>query len=330
MSIQLFNPLENLHLNDNTCFLSGEDLTTPEALSIFPEWMMDRFGLREKRFKMMDKMNEVAYKDLNLPCSIAVKEKFEALEKEVETAFNEGYEAVKAFDSHKLFIWMSKIVYGILYHDLVIEKKVKERQSSEMSISPILQERFGLFHLFLQSFIAPITFTGDLRPWSISVVRLKYSKDICNYRDDSVNMIFSLGVNGFGIIGCLLDNGTVVKEYQPLIDKIGDTVLHPVQFEELCARFQYSSYLLDYKPTYRMKETEDSWVVEALPIVSDGKTPVFDKWDEDTFATVLEGYFKPWGLTKKEIITPPNSPISFLENEVTHQFISPESVKLPF
>jgi len=330
MSVQLYNPLENLHLDDDTCFLSGEDLLTKETLTIFPEWMMDRFGLRNQQFKMMDKKSEVSYEDLNLPCSPAVKQKFEELEKELETAFEGGYEAIKAFDSQKLFIWMGKIVYGILHHDLVIEKKLKQAQGLEMRMSPVLKERLGLFHLMLQSFIAPITFIGDLRPWSVSVVPLKYSKDILNYRDDSVNMIFSLGVNGFGIIGCLLDNGTVVKEHQYLVDKIGDAVLHPIQFQELCARFQYSSYLLDCKPTYRIQETESGWEIEALPIVSDGKTFVFDRWKEDTFATVLEGYFKPWGLTKKDIIKPPNSPISFLENEVTHEFILPENIQLPF
>lgn len=322
--------INNLNFDENTCFLSGEDISTKETLSIFPEWVMDRFGMRELQFKMMDKANEVSYEDLVLPCSSAVKQKFEELEKEVKAAFEGGYEAINTVDSYKLFIWMGKIVYGILYHDLIIEKRAQKNKSSEMNISPILQERFRLFHLMLQSFISPITFTGKLRPWSVSIVRVKYSKDICNYRDDTVNLVFSLGINGFGIIGCLMDNGAVVKEQQHIIDKIGDTVLHPIQFEELCARFQYSRYLLAHKPSYHIQETNSGLEIETLPIVLDEKIPVFDKWDEVMFASLLEGYFKPWGLTKKEIITPPNSPISFLENEVTYQFISPESIQLPF
>jgi hypothetical protein len=48
------------------------------------------------------------------------------------------------------------------------------------------------------------------------------------------------------------------------------------------------------------------------------------------FAQVLAGYWEPWGYTKNEIITPPDSPLSFLENDFTHQFIEPESVTLPF
>jgi hypothetical protein len=48
------------------------------------------------------------------------------------------------------------------------------------------------------------------------------------------------------------------------------------------------------------------------------------------FARVLEGYWEPWAFTKNEIITPPDSPISYLENDYTHEFIEPESIKLPF
>ena len=320
----------NMHFGDNICFLSGEDLLVKETLSVFPDWMMDRFELRGKQFKLMDKMKELSYESLKLPCSPTVKKKFEELEKEVEAAFTEGYESIKALDSYKLFVWMSKIVYGVLYFDLVVEERVKKGRNTKLDISPTLQERFSLFHLMLQSFIAPVSFTGELRPWSISVVRLKYSKDICNYRDDPVNMLFTIGINGFGIIGCLMDNGAVVKEHQYLIDKIGDTVLHPIQFEELCARFLYSSYLLAKKPEYNIQKLDSGIEIETLPVTSDEEMPTFKPWDEVMFASVLESYFKPWGLTKKEIINPPNSPISFLENEVTYEFITSDKIKLPF
>lgn len=329
--MQLYNPFDNLHFDENTCFLSGDDLENKEFISIFPEWIMDKFELRGKRFKLMDKINELYYDDLKLPCSPSVKVKFDALEREIETAFKNGYEAVKALDTYKLFVWISKITYGALYHDLVIEQKLKARQSAEMNLADVLKERFGLFHLMLQSFIQPITFKEGRKPWSISVVQLKYSKDILNYKDDAVNMTFFLGVNGFGIIACLLDNETVIEKMQPLLDKIGDTVLHPVQFEELTSRFQYYSYLLDYKPKYRIRSTENGgYEIESLPIETDGTIPVFDQWNDETFATVLEGAFKPWGLTKKEIHTPPNAPISFLENEVTYEFIPFEKISLPY
>lgn len=329
MTFQLYNPFDNLHLDNYTCFLSGDDVRSTDKITIFPEWFMARFELTEKRFRMMDKINELAYKDLTLPCSPTVKEKFDVLEKEIELAFSQGYEAMRTLDQHKLYIWMGKIVYGLLYHDLRIEKKLKERQGAEFVLADELKERYSVFHLFLQSFISPIKFTGELKPWSIVIVPLNYSKDICNYRDDAVNMLFTLGTNQFGMIGCLLDNETVIKEYTDLLSKIENTPLHAIQFEELCAKFQYSSYLLNFKPKYKIQSTPEYFEIASLPILPEGNaTSVFDFWNDDTYATVLEGYFKPWGLTKKELHRPPNSPVSFLEDEVNHTFIQPETIKL--
>lgn len=328
--VQLFKPLENIGSADEVCFLSGDDLPAKETLSVFPEWLMERFELHDKQFKLMDRSKQLPYKDLTLPCSPTVKQAFDELELEVKAAFEGGYEAIKALDPHKLFIWVGKITYGALYHDLRIEMQASKKRGLDANLSAALKERLGLFHLMLRSFIDPITFVGDLRPWSTTIVRLKYSKDIFNYRDDPVNLIFSLGMNGFGIITCLLDNGTVSKEHQRLIEMIGDTVLHPIQFEELCARMQYSAYLLARKPTYLTRETGTGLEIKAQPIVEDGKTPVFKPWDDGAFATVLAGYFKPWGLSSKDIHRPPNAPISFLENEVNYEFIPPESIKLPF
>lgn len=328
--VQLYNPLDNIGTLDELCFLSGADRPTDVTLSVFPEWIMDRFELHDKQFKLMDRTKQIPYKNLTLPCSPAVKDAFERLEEEVKATFEGGYEAIKAFDPHKLFIWVSKITYGTMYHDLRMEMLASRKRGLEVNLSAVLKERLALFHLMLRSFIAPITFVGDLRPWSTTIVRLKYSKDIFNYRDDPVNLIFSLGMNGFGILTCLMDNGTVSKEHQRLIDMIGDTELHPIQFEELCARMQYSAYLLVRKPSYRTRETGTSLEIKALPIVDDGKTPVFKPWEDQAFATVLAGYFKPWGLSSADIHRPPNSPISFLENEVNYAFIPPESIKLPY
>lgn len=328
MSIQLYNPFANLYFNNTTCFLTGDNVELNQRISVFPEWMMERYEWKGKRFTMMDKINSLPYEDLVLPASLTVQEKFNALDEEVRIAFEGGYETMKALDSYKLYIWMSRIVYGLLYHDLVIEKKLKERQSSEFQLADELQERYAIFHLMLQSFVAPIKFIGEIKPWNITIVKLNYSMDICNYRDDAVNMMFTMGTQEFGIIGCLLDNQTIIKEHDYLVQQIGDTALHAIQFEELCAHFQYSSYLLDYKPKFKIKDAGDHFEIEPLPITQDADYPIFDIWDDDTFATVLEGYFKPWGIEKSKIHTPPNSPLSFLVNEATHQFISPETITL--
>lgn len=330
MSIQLYNPFENVFLDNKTCFLTGAELSsTEDKITVFPEWVMNQYDLSDKKFTMMDNVTFFVYQDLVLPCSTKTKQAFEILDNEIQTAFNNGYEAVKALESKKLFQWIGRMVYGVLYYDLLLEKEKQEKKNMSLKLSDDLKEKFSLFHLMLQSLVAPIEFSGR-NPWSIEVVKLKYSKDIFNYRDDTIKLMFTLGTNGFGILAALQDNGAVGQKENEILQKIGETVLHPIQFEELSARFIYSNFLLKFKPKYKIEEKDNSLVIEALPIATDDIQQAFNPWDEKMFADVLTEYWKPWGLQKNDIITFPNSPISFLENENTYEFVNPETIELPF
>ncbi|MCO5230925.1 MAG: hypothetical protein M9958_07180 [Chitinophagales bacterium] len=330
MSLQLFNPFSELIFDDKICFLTGEELSREnEFVTVFPDWVMDKYEYRGKNFTLMDNVSQVKYEDLKLPCSLVVAEVYRKLDNDVEQAFAQGYEGVKSLSEQDLFLWMGRFVYGILYSDLVLERKKMEKQNKKFDISPVLKKRFGLFHLMLQSLVQPFEFKGN-SPWSIAIVRLKYSKDIFNFRDSTVNLLFSLGINGFGIVASLQDSGIVKNHYDELLEKVGDTVLHPIQFEELCAKFLYSNYLLQYSPRYKIDVEEQFVSVETLPIDIQNGRPLFGKWDDNMFAQVLSGYWEVWGLTKKDIINFPSSPISFLENERTYELVAPESIEFPF
>lgn len=330
MSFPFYNPFENIYFDAQTCFLTGTDIAGDgESITVFPGWVLDRFLLRDKKFTMMDQVTSVLYNELRLPCSAAVASAFDELENKIQDAFSKGYDGVRSIPSETLFLWMGKIVYGILYHDLLLERVRLQKQSKPFSISGRLKERFALFHLMLQALVSPVTFK-EPKPWSISIVRLKYSKDIFNYRDDPVRLIFSLGMDGFGLIACLQDNGLVKQRQKEMLDKINGTVLHPIQFEELCARFFYSNYLLQYKTKYKIEKYGAGISIEALPSEGNGGKPLFANWDDNMFAQVLAGHWQPWGLTKKDIITFPNDPISFLLNDYTREFIAPDSISLPY
>jgi hypothetical protein len=332
MPISLFNPFETLHLDAATCFLTGVDLpSADEQISVFPDWILDRFSLREKKFRMMDQVTGIRYEELKLPASTEVKAAFENLDDEINKAFNAGYEEIKKLPEEKLFLWMARLVYGVLYHDLSLElRRPKKRDNEkEFKLSPLLKKRFGKFHLMMQSLMVPMEFKR-LKPWSIRIVRLKYSKDTFNYKDEPTNLNFSLGMNDFGIVACLQDNGAVGNSQQDIIDKISENVLHPIQFEELCARFLYSNYLMQKRSQHIIQPMEQKVIIESIPLTDTPDDPLFAWWDDNMFAQVLAGYWEPWGLIKRDIITLPDAPISFLENEYTHEFIEPESITLPF
>lgn len=181
----------------------------------------------------------------------------------------------------------------------------------------------------LQSLVVPMSFAG-VKPWSISIVKVQYSKDVFNYRDEPTNMNFSLGMNGFGVVACLQDNGAVGQHQEKILNKILDKTLHPVQFEELCARFIYSNYLLSSFAKHNIDVKESGVVIESIPMKDEPGKPLFAPWDDNMFAQVLADYWKPWGITKNDIYTPPDSPVSYLENEFNYEFIEPDSISLPY
>ena len=115
MPFRFYNPLENLHPDSPTCFLTGADLTNPDDnITVFPAWILDRFLLRDQKFKMIDQVTSVLYGELKLPCSAAVAKAFSDLEFKIQEALNKSCEGVTSLSSHTLFLWMGKIVYGVL------------------------------------------------------------------------------------------------------------------------------------------------------------------------------------------------------------------------
>lgn len=327
MPTDLFNPFQEMIFEEQFCFLTG-DLTT-EKMSVYPEWLLNHFKFGDDRIEMMDKSKTYQYKDLQLPCSPRVKRAFEELEKEIQRAYQLGYEGISALDEEKLFLWTGRMVYGMLYYEMQYETHRLRRLGESFNLSAMLRERFGKFHLMLQSIVEPIQFVGK-KPWSIVTFPLKYSADIFSYRDDTVNLLFQFGVNGFGIIACLQDNGIIADRHSELLQKMKGHVLHPIQFEELFASFHYSDYILQYKPEYNIEQSENGVTIEALPIEATANRPVFGFWDEETYAQLLTNYWSVYGIQRGDIIRFQKPFLSFLENPYTRDFVLPESIDLPF
>ena len=331
MKIQLYKPFTNLSLEPEECFITGKKIIVEEEqLTVFPEWILNRYDLKEKTFTMLGDGNIVKYKNLKVPCALdIIMEKINPLEKEIEVAFSIGYEEVIKLPKEKLFQWIAKLVYGILYNDLRIAIQQQYRRSENFSFSPYLKTRFENLHLMLQSLVIPMEFK-DFSPYSIEVVKINYSKDVFNYKDETNKLNFSLGMHNFGIVCCLQDNGVNSLFHKDLIAKIATKTLHPIQFEELCGRFIYSNYLLKKYPEYTVHLAEDKVYIEPLPLTSEEQKNIFNPWDDELFGQVLANYWKPWGIPMSEIVIFPNAPISFLLNDYSEELIEPTSISLPF
>lgn len=323
----LYNPFEDLIFDEHFCFLSGA--LTNETISVFPEWLLEHFKFADERIEMMDKTKAYKFGDLKMPCSSEVKTAFDALDTQFRAAYEKGYEGMAELDEEVIFQWTGRIVYGLLYQELVYEKNRLARQGKEFGLSPFLKDRFSHFHLMLQSLIAPVTF-GERKPWSIAVFPLKYSADIFSYRDDTVNLLFSMGVNGFGMVVCFQDNGAIGERLSDILEKIDGQTLHPIQFEELYAHFHYSDYILQAKPEYNMQSSEDGVRIESLPMKAANGKDLFGFWDDDMFAQLLANYWSVYGIPREEILQFQKPRLSYLEAPYSGDFIPFEAIDLPY
>lgn len=328
MAVTLYKPFEKLNFSKQFCFLSGEKLhSAEEEISVFPLWLMQEYELQDKPFKLLDESIST-YSDMKLPCSGNIFEQYiEPLEEEIKAAFLSGYESVKQVPEIRLFQWISKMVYGILFNEIrtgIIQQKAK---GEEFSFSQSLVHKFGNLHLMLQSLNKPLIFDGNM-PWSIKVFKIEGTKDLFNYRDEINTLTFSLAMKDFGIVACLQDNGTNSIYHKEILDKIIGKALHPAQFEEICAKFFYSNYLFNRLPEYTVMPTEDAVYIEAMPLRGMSSKPLFDFWQNKTYAQVLENFWKPWGILMFEIIKDPENPMSWLLDK-EQEFIPAQSVELP-
>jgi len=328
MADQLYKPFERLNFSKQTCFLSGEKLqSAEEEIHVFPLWLMQEYELEDKPFKLLDESMST-YSHMKLPCSGKVyDEAIEPLEEEIRTAFLSGYDSVKQLPELKLFQWIGKMVYGILFNEIRIGMIQQKAKGEEFIFSQSLVHKFGNLHLMLQSLTQAIVFEGNL-PWSIRVFKINAKQDLFNYRDEINTLTYSIAMKDFGIIACLQDNGTNAIYHKEILTKINNNPLHPAQFEEICARFFYSNYLFNRLPEYTVMPTEDAVFIEAMPLRGMSNKPLFDIWQNKTFAQVLENFWKPWGILLFEILKDPENPMSYLLDK-DQEIIEAGSVELP-
>src|SRR5690606_33312124 len=167
MAKSIFNPFEKFDFSPDTCFLSGNKINPQDNITpVFPTWLMKEFKLDEQPFKLLDE-SYITYESLNVPCANDIHhQNIQPLELEVETAFKDGYQAVKDLDKLRLFQWLGKTLYGILYNEVKVGIKQQQALGEPFNFSQSLRHKFGNLHIMLQSLIRKVEFDGPA-PWSI-------------------------------------------------------------------------------------------------------------------------------------------------------------------
>lgn len=313
MATKLYNPFLDFKFDNKTCFLTGETLQSEdEQIQVFPMWMMRAFDLEEKPFKMLDESFST-YKKLQLPCSTRAAAAIAAVDRLVEHAVEQGYEAVRQLDQEVLFQWIGKILYGVVFNEIQAGIRQAVMTGEELNFSQALVQKFRNLHAMLQSMVIPMEFEHK-NPFTIEVFHVDNAEDTFLYRDEINTLIFSLRMKDFGLIATLQDNGTNAIYHEETLALTKGKKLHPVQFEEIGAKYFYTAYLFNRLPEYTYMEVGDKVYVEPMPLNDWTMKPIFDNWQAKTYGQVLENFWKPWGYTLFEIIKDPENPMSFIKD----------------
>lgn len=313
MTTKLYNPFLDFKFDNKTCFLTGNPLQSEdERISVFPEWMMRAFDLEDKPFKMLDE-SFLTYQQLQVPCSAEAAMALNKIEQKVEEAMLAGFDAVNVLDQHTLFCWIAKILYGVVFNEIQVGIRQSILSGESMNFSQALVQKFRNLHAMLQSVLVPMEFEVT-NPFRIEVFEVDNDENTFLYRDEINTLIFSLRMKNFAIIATLQDNGTNAIYHEEILNKVKGKRLHPIQFEEICARYFYSAYLFNRLPEYTYMETPAKVFIEPMPLNDWTLKPIFDNWVVKTYGQVLENFWKPWGYLLFEIIKNPEKPMSFIED----------------
>lgn len=315
MTAKIYAPFERFNFSNKNCFLTGEPLKSEEEkIQVFPQWLMSRYSLEDKPFKLLDETIST-YKDLKLPCSASINDNFlEPLEEEIAAAFDNGYEGLKALDELKLFQWAGKLLYGIIFNEIQSGIRLMHAQGEEFSMSQSILLKFSQLHLMLQSINLPIIFE-DFKPFSLFLFKVNNKAEEFGYRDEINTQTLALRIKDFGVVICLQDNASNYYYHKKIYEQIKDDVLHPIQFEEFSGRVFYSNYLFNRLPEYNILPVNDEIYIEEMPLRGLSSKPLFDEWQNKTYGQVLENFWKNWGFLLLEIIKNPEKPVSYLFDE---------------
>lgn len=309
-----FKAIDQFAFNGKECFLSG--LPASVQLPVFPDWLLDRYQLRNKPFGLLDE-RVATFDGLRVPSHPVVKNASDMLENQVREAFNKGYAGLKDLSEHELFLWAGKLVMALVYREFEMAAALQPA-GTPLDVSPSLLAKLSNLQLLMQSLFRPVELE-HFSPWSLVVVELEEEHadtEDFRYHDEVNTLIFSMEANGAGVIVCLQDNGENLRFHHKLLEKIQGQKLSRMQFAELCARFYYSGYLFNRVPHYLVYPpagAEDAITIESMPLQSGAATgSLFDPWDNKVYAQVLETFWKPWEISRFEILKEPEYPLSKL------------------
>lgn len=136
---------------------------------VFPKWLQHQHNLWNKRLTLVNG-TEITYRRLTVPaCAPCNNIVLSRLENEVAQAQQGGADKVRALGHEKLFIWMAKIFFGIIYAKAILPSDRTVQGSGPIILTSDLL-LFDHFHFLMQAGRSNYTFEGGPSKYHSSIL----------------------------------------------------------------------------------------------------------------------------------------------------------------
>jgi hypothetical protein len=279
-------PGDTLVYGRDECFLCGAPLTpvTRTWEHVFPQWILREFDVWEARLTLLNG-TDIPYSQLKIPCCLACNGGLLAtIERTVATAYRSGIAGFRALGEETLFLWLGKILYGLLVRELHLPADRRDPEAG-MIVEPDDLQQFQMHHYLLQGAVRRVRW-GTF-PASIFLFDTKTSDDAhanFDFSDGPHGPFLSLRIGGVGIFAVLQDWGAA----RNTLELTPPQSLAPVQFRELSAFMRYYAYRFKRTPTILVGKPADGPAeVTCLPLGGLSGGPLYDPFEPEAFAAVL-------------------------------------------
>lgn len=311
-----YNPFQKMSFTDDRCFLCGKKLKTKTVEHVFPKWLLNEFNLWNQNIFLLNG-TKIKYRQLTIPCCEECNNIYlSKVENQIRKNYFKGFNDFLKVDKILVYQWIGKIFYGLLFRELSLSLERKDPEKGSIT-NPDLLKDFKTFYFFLQSIRAPFEFI-DFKPWSIFIFNLHIYDNLSqfDYRDSFIFMTFSIRMGNIGIIACLGDNGAQDDLFQDYYRKLQKIKLHPIQFDEICAKVTYKSSLFNRNPKYMTimpEHKKEVTKVITFPLQGLSSKPVYDDWIQKEYAKFLASSLKAYNVEFDDLFKEPNQVMTFIE-----------------
>ena len=296
------------------CFLCGKKLNKANRSDehVFPTWLLKRFNLWNQELILLNGTS-IPYRQITIPCCKTCNNvHLGRVEKAVEAAVSDGAKAVRGLDPTILLVWLSKILYGVLYREHLLH--FDRRKASQGRLVPkAFLAKLKSFYLFLQAARVDMKFMGFF-PASIFVFDVQVPKDVriqFDFTDSPIFLAVACRLGGVGLVAALQDGGAQKTFCGRQMARFQSLHLHPTQFSELVTRVFYQASLFNRIPKYLTIEADGKYIVHQMPLQGFSTNPIYDKGDVYNYARFLS---VRTGYPLDQLYKAPDKVRTFLEN----------------